>query len=167
MHHLCNIDKEVNYRYTSLLATNVEALRDRKSTRHTSAFLGAKDRNNIWAIANFSGSTTWTNRIQVTTNRYLVAQNVILKKTQFTGTIITTFKTHGKLKENGLNYQEVWDVGRVQLRRGSQFWFKLFGSSKKQHSPTFFVTCRKGTMRVGEFSDICIQANIPVNLSVS
>ena len=29
--------------------------------------------------------------------------------------IITTFKTHGKLKENGLNYQEFWKVGRVKV----------------------------------------------------
>ena len=41
-----------------------------------------------------------------------------LKKTHTTYrnySIITTFKTHGKLKENGLNYQEFWKVGRVKV----------------------------------------------------
>ena len=29
--------------------------------------------------------------------------------------IITSFKTHEKLKENGSNYQEFWKVGRFQV----------------------------------------------------
>ena len=92
--------------------------------------------------------------------------------------IITSFKTHEKLKENGLNYQEFWKVGRVQVLN----WV-LFGSNYLegqenrillcnisvacvQTSPTFFITCRKWTEKVGDFSDICMQANISVILSV-
>ena len=74
--------------------------------------------------------------------------------------IITSFKTHEKLKENGLNYQEFWKVGRVRLLNwGGAVRFRLnylevqenrillcnISVACVQRSPTFFITCRKWT----------------------
>ena len=76
---------------------------------------------------------------------------------------------------------EFWKVGRVKVlncggavRFGSNYLevqenrILLCNISVAcvQTSPTFFITCRKWTKKVGDFSDICMQANISVILSV-